>query len=104
MPLKITLEGNELLTYLKMDPNIDDGTISTLFEGAKIEAEIFLNTDFSDVVINDDGTTTITPNEAPTTVKQWIFNRVVQNYENVGSFVNPNYTLLQPFRVYPFRG
>jgi hypothetical protein len=104
MPLKIALESNELLSFLKMDPGFDDNTINTMFDSAKLEAEMFLNTDFSTVVTNDDGTTTITPNDAPATVKEWIFNRVAQKYENVGSFVNPDYSALQPYRVYPFRG
>jgi hypothetical protein len=104
MPLKIVLEGNELLTYCKMEPGFDDGTINTMFESAKVEAEMFLNTDFSTVVTNDDGSITTTPQDAPASVKDWVFNRVAQKYENIGSFSNPDFTLLQPYRVYPFRG
>jgi uncharacterized protein YwlG (UPF0340 family) len=71
-----------------------------MLESAKIEAEMFLNTDFSTADIN--GQTVA--NEAPADVREWIFNRVAQKYENVGSFTNPDYTALQPHRVYPMRG
>jgi hypothetical protein len=104
MPLKITIEGNELLTYCKLEPNYDDGTIYIMLEAAKIEAETFLNTDFSTIITNEDGTTTIEANEAPATVKEWVFARVAQRYESIGSFVRPDYTLLQPHRVHSFRG
>jgi hypothetical protein len=104
MPLQITLKPYELLTYLKMDPGFDDGTINTMYETAKLEAEQFLNTDFSTSVTNEDGSITITPNEAPILVKDWIFNRVAQKYENAGNFIRPNFVALQPYRVYPMRG
>lgn len=104
MPLQITLQPNELLTYLKMDPGFDDGTINTMLESAKIEAEMFLNTDFSTTVINEDGTTTITPAEAPVPVKEWVFNRVAQKYENVGTWVKPDFIMIQPHKIYSFRG
>jgi hypothetical protein len=104
MPLRVTLEPGELFDFLKIEQNFDDRTINNMFDSAKLEAEMFVNTDFSTTVINEDGTETITLNEAPADVKEWIFNRVAEKYENRGSFKNPNFTQLQPYRVYPFRG
>jgi hypothetical protein len=71
-----------------------------MLESAKIEAEMFLNTDFS--TVDPEGKTIA--NEAPAAVKEWIFNRVAQKYENVGSFINPDFTAIHSHRVYPFRG
>jgi hypothetical protein len=104
MPLQISLLPNELLDYMRLEPGFDDGPINTMLEGAKLEAESFLNTDFSTEVIAEDGTVTITPNEAPAAVKEWVLNRVSEKYENRGSFKNPNFSQLQPYRVYPFKG
>lgn len=100
MPLKITLKPNEVLTYAKLDEGFDDGTINTMFESAKIEAEGFLNTDFSTVDANGNRVEV----EAPYDVREWVLNRVSQKYENIGSWVNPDFTQLQRHRVYPFRG
>jgi Phage gp6-like head-tail connector protein len=113
MPLQITFKGNELSDFLKIEPGYDDGPINTMLESAKSEAETFLNTDFSTEVIAEDGTVTKTTNEAPATVKEWVLNRVIQKYENRGNFMGqfaaknpltPDFSTLQPYRVYPFKG
>jgi hypothetical protein len=62
-----------------------------LLQTATGEAEQFLNTDFDGI-------------EAPAPVKTWVFNRVYQLYDSRGNHSRPEYTLLQTYRVYPFKG
>lgn len=112
--LKVTFKPNEVETFLRVDSGVDP-ILDTLQDMALNEAETYLNTDFSTVVINEDGTTTTTPNEAPASVKVWILNRMAQMYENRGfnketgretRFVAaqmPDYTLLESFRIIPFK-
>jgi hypothetical protein len=100
MPLQISLLPNELLDYMRLEPGFDDGPINAMLEGTKLEAEMFLNTDFS--TVDENGATV--PNEAPASVKEWVLNRVSEKYENRGSFKNPNFSQLQPYRVFPFKG
>lgn len=116
MPLKITITGNELEEFIRVDPGNDANVISMLLEMAKNEAEMFLNTDFSETVTNEDGSITTKEIESPAPVKAWVFNRVAQLYENRGfsketgretRFVSAqgiDYTFIQPYRVYPFKG
>lgn len=138
MPLQVTFQTNEIQNYLRVDPGLDDLVIDGMKAAALLQAENFLNTDFTSItttvkdstgtalsikknytghvdplpaettVINDDGTTTTTtyaaPSEAPAEVKLWIMSRVAQLYENRGQAAMPDYTLLQPYRLYPFRG
>jgi hypothetical protein len=104
MPLKITFDTNEINNYLRVDDGVDTKLIEGLQAGAMVEAEQFLNTDFATVVINEDGTETITPNEAPAPVKDWVLNRIVEKYENRGKQIKPDFAAIQPHRVYPFRG
>jgi hypothetical protein len=104
MALQITITGNELNDYLRVDPGNDGVTITMLLETAKNEALQFLNTDFSTTVVNEDGTTTTTENESPIEVKTWVFNRVAELYENRGVRITPNFDMIQPLRVYPFKG
>jgi hypothetical protein len=134
MALQITITGNELTDYLRVDPGNDATTINMLLGSAKDEALKFLNTDFSKVttiVDNVDGTITTTvedkllntttvtttngsnngtititttDQESPTQVKLWVFNRVAELYENRGVKIAPNFEVIQPLRVYPFKG
>jgi hypothetical protein len=104
MPLVINFETNEIQNYLKVDNDTDNLVIDGMKAAAMLQAEQFLNTDFSTVVTNEDGTTTTTPNEAPATVKLWVMSRIAQLYEGRGQTAMPDYTLLQPHRIYPFRG
>jgi hypothetical protein len=134
MALKITITGNELTDYLRVDPGNDGVTITMLLETAKSEALKFLNTDFSKVTTiidnldgtitttvedkllntitvtttsgSNNGTTTITTTdqESPAQVKLWVFNRVAELYENRGVKIAPNFEVIQPLRVYPFKG
>lgn len=93
--LKITFSGDEITNFCRVDPGNDSFLIEGLKEAAIIEAREYLNTDFS-----VDGVEV----EAPETVKLWVLNRVAQLNENRGLGVKPDYTLLKPHRVYPFRG
>lgn len=103
MPLLITFTGTEIADYLRVDPTQETGTINTLKAAAMDEAEQFLNTDFSIVTTNPDGTTTTTPNEAPPTVKEWVLNRIAEKFENRGKPVKPDYSTLKNYRVSIFR-
>lgn len=102
--LKITFDETEIPEYLRVDANQDTVIIATIKNAAMGEAERFLNTDFSTNVTNQDGTTTITENEAPAEVKEWVLNRIVEKYENRGNPIKPNYGPLKPHRVIQFRG
>ena len=104
MPLKITFGANEVENYLRIDPGTDSDIIETLKAAAMDEAEQFLNTDFSTVVTNPDGTTTIIENEAPAAVKEWVLNRIAEKYENRGKPVAPDFSTLKRYRVIQFRG
>lgn len=110
MPLQITFTGTEIADYLRVDPDQETATINTLKAAAMDEAEQFLNTDFSTVTINPDGTTTITPNEAPAGVKLWVLSRISQTFEKrvpeffgVGaiSTTKPDYVPLKKYRKLP---
>jgi hypothetical protein len=104
MALKITINGNELLDFVRVESGFDDSGVNSLLDAAKVEAEQFLNTDFHTEATDDEGVVTITEVEAPATVKTWVFNRVAQLYDNRGNAVTVDYTLLKPHRIYPFRG
>jgi hypothetical protein len=98
--LQITVNGNELYDFIKVDPGVDDASVATLLLTAKTEAQTFLNTDFSTTA--EDGSQT--PTEAPGPVKAWVFNRVSQLYETRGPGARPDYGMLRSYRVYPFSG
>jgi Leucine-rich repeat (LRR) protein len=96
MTLKLTVSGNELFDFIKLDAGVDDAAVNLLLESAKDEAETFVNTNFPDSY-NE-------PTEVPKPVKAWVFNRVAQLYENRGVGAPPDYTLLKPYRFYSFKG
>jgi hypothetical protein len=104
MPLKITFEDNEVNEYLRVDTGLDTAIIATLLAAAMDEAEQFLNTDFSTITTNADGTTTTTATEAPATVKEWVLNRVAEKYENRGNAPKPDYSTLKKYRRINFGG
>jgi len=104
MPLQVTFTDNEPYDFLRLDAGFDATVINTMINTALYEAETFLNTDFSTSVANEDGTVTVTPQEAPPPVKEWVLYRLVQLYENRGTKPHADYTDLQPYRVLPFKG
>jgi hypothetical protein len=120
MPLQINFEQEEIHDFLRVDLGVDDLIIDVLKESALVEAESFLNTDFSSTTVTtvtdangvDTDTITITRNDAPGPVKLWVLQRMAQLYEmrQLGTlsfgktYQKLDYTLLEPFRVYPFRG
>lgn len=104
MPLQISFAANEVNDYLRVDAGIDTNVIEGMKTAAMDEAEGFLNTDFSTTVINEDGTTTTTPNEAPASVKDWVLNRIAEKYETRGQAIKPDFAAIKTHRVYPFRG
>lgn len=106
MPLKITFDGDELNEFVRVDIGIDARTLENMKAAAMSEAETFLNTDFSVIVINPDGTTTTTAQEAPPAVKDWVLNRIAEKYENRGKSpaMKPDYASLKGFRRLPFHG
>lgn len=104
MPLKITFDKTEIEEYLRIESGTDTKLVATFKMAAMDEAETFLNTDFATTVLNEYGTTTITPNEAPASVKEWVLNRIAEKYENRGNPVKPSYGPLKPHRVIQFRG
>lgn len=104
MPLIINFVETEINDYLRIDPGQDLAVIATLKASAMDEAETFLNTDFSTIRTNPDGTTTTTTNEAPATVKEWVLNRIAQKYENRGTPVAPDHSTLKRYRKPNFKG
>lgn len=103
MTLQITFTGTEIADYLRVDPTQETATINILKASAMNEAEQFLNTDFSTSVTNPDGTITITPNEAPALVKEWVLNRIAEKFENRGKPVKPDYSTLKNYRKFSFK-
>jgi hypothetical protein len=89
--LKITVTGNELYDFVRVDPGTDDSAVSLALKTATEEAEKFLNTDFEGL-------------EAPAGVKNWVFNRVAQLYDNRGTTIKPDFAFIHPWRSLPFRG
>lgn len=71
----------------------DDDVILDLQASAAVEAETFLNTDFSDA----EGIA----QEAPAPIRIWIMNRIAELYENRGVKVTPDFSAIQQYRVYP---
>lgn len=112
MALQIDFEQEELHDFLRIDLGMDDLIIDIMKDTAVTEAEQFLNTDFSMQIANDltnpDGTTTttitVTQGDIPAPIKMWVLMRIAQLYENRGQGTTPDYTLIQQYRVYPFRG
>jgi hypothetical protein len=104
MTLKITFQANEVNEYLRVDTGQDTAIIATLLASAMDEAEQELNTDFSTVTTNADGSTTTTPTEAPATVKEWVLNRLAEKYENRGNTPKPDFTTLKKYRRINFGG
>lgn len=114
MPLLVTVQVGELEEFLRVDDTGETLVINLLTEMAKQEAEMYLNTDFSTTTTTVDGSTVITPQEAPKPVKVWIFNRIAQLYETRGETgqkyatalnpLAPDFSILKPYRVFPFKG
>ena len=104
MPLLIRFTGNELHDYLRVDHDTDAGLIDSYKTSAMAEAEGFLNTDFSKMVLQPDGTLLKVPMPAPDTVKLWVMDRVAAKYEGRGKAPRPDFSDLQMLRKLPFRG
>lgn len=105
MALKITIAADELHDFLRIDSGDDAPTVNLLLGKAMGEAERFLNTDFSSVLIDGlDGSITIIEQEAPAEVKAWVFDRVAELYDNRGAQKAAKFDDLQPLRVSPFKG
>ncbi|MGG3737256.1 head-tail connector protein [Aeribacillus pallidus] len=83
-----------------MENNLEDNLIQSLKTAASNEAERFLNTDFS----TTDETGQTIENEAPVEVKIWVLNRMAELYENRGRVPEPDFSMIQHLRVYPFNG
>ena len=105
MALKVTIDGDELYDYVRIDA--DDTTetkqVDRMFAASKNEAVKFLNTDFSVTVTNPDGTTTVIEVEAPEEVKEWLFERTAQRYELRGVLPKADFNNIHSYRVYSFR-
>lgn len=101
MTLQITIDGDELYDYVRIDALEETETkqVDRMLAASKREAEEYLNTDFS--TTDDQGV--VTPHEAPEEVKDWVFDRVAHRYENRGTLGKPDFTSIQSHRVYSFR-
>jgi hypothetical protein len=103
MPLRITFGASEINDYLRIDTE-ETELIEMFKEAAMDEAEEYLNTDFSLVTQNSDGTTTTQTQEAPPKIKQWVLNRIAELYENRGKEPRAEFKAIQRYRRYPFGG
>jgi hypothetical protein len=102
MPLIIAFGETEIHDYLRLDPGQDTVIVKTITDAAMDEAYTHLKHDFSSVVKNPDGTTSTTVNPAPTSVKEWVLNRIVEKYENRGNAKDPDFSAIDKYRKVSF--
>ena len=101
MPLKVTINGDELYDYVRIDAadTTETAQVDRMFNASKNEALLFLNTDFS----TTDENGVVTEHEAPESVKDWLFDRVAQRYENRGTLPKADFTDIFSHRVISFK-
>ena len=98
MPLVMVFGETEIQDYLRIEAGQDVEIVNTIRDAAMEEALEYLRHDFSKVVTNGDGSTSTTPYAAPTSVKEWVLNRIVEKYENRGAAKDPNFAAISRYR------
>jgi uncharacterized phage protein (predicted DNA packaging) len=74
---RLSLDPEDVKTYLRVDHDADDDIIEMLVDSAKEHADEFLNNEFT----HEDEDGEEVEDDIPAPIKMWVLKRVARNYE-----------------------